>query len=191
MSFLLPFEVQTETGWKQAEGLKEGDSVMCLEEGYGLAYKKIRQCLIYNSKFTFTEFSNGPFRFGVCEGVPISPFFLSSMPCPEVSTLALECKPEELQDGEYNPDPDLVFQGSLSKIDSLQIEAVSKGVHAVVEHWQEPKFRLTEMPFSPWGMADSFGRKAIALSCYENKPTHLLVRLAALEECYKTFALIV
>ena len=62
MSVLLPFEVQTETGWKQAGDLKEMDVILCFEEEHGLVYKEIRQCLIYNSNFTFTEFCNGPFR---------------------------------------------------------------------------------------------------------------------------------
>lgn len=191
MSFLLPFEVQTKNGWKQAGELKEEDVILCFEQEHGLVYRQIRQCLIYDSNFTFTEFSNGPFRLSICDGVPLSPFLFQSMPCPSESVLSLKCTEEERPDGAYNPDPNLVYTSSdVVDLDGLQLEAAARGVHAVVEHTETFKICLREMPFAPVGIADKHGRKAISLSCYEDKPTHMLVRLAALEDCYKTFALI-
>lgn len=191
MSFLLPFEVQTDRGWKQAGELKEGDMLLCFEQEQGLVHKTVRQCLIYDSNFMFTEFSNGPFRIAVCDGAPLSPFFYHSMPCPEDSVLSQRCQPEELPGGEYDPDPDMACVGNLLDLDGLHMEAVSRGVHAVIEHREKPVFRLKEMPFVPLGPADKTGRAAIAISCDEKKGTHFVVRLAGLEECYKTFALIV
>lgn len=191
MSVLLPFEVQTKSGWKQAADLKEKDVILCFEEQHGLVYKEIRQCLIYNSNFTFTEFCNGPFRLSICDGVPLSPFLYQSMPCPAQSVLSQKCVEEKSYDGAYNPDPDLVYTTSdITDLDGLQLEAAARGVHAVVEHFKSPKLCLREMPFSPVGKADKIGRKAISVSCYEDKATHMVVRLAAFEECYKTFALI-
>lgn len=191
MSFLLPFEVQTDRGWKQAGELKEGDTILCFEEEHGLVYKTVRQCLIYDSNFMFTEFISGPFRLAICDGTPITPFFHRSVPCPESSVLSQRCKPEDLPDGEYNPDPDMVCFGEPVDLEGLQLEAVSKGVHAVMEHRDRLVLRLKEHPFVPFGVADKTGTKAIALSCYENSPTHFVVRLAGLTDCYKTFALIV
>ena len=113
------------------------------------------------------------------------------MPCPESSILSERCKPEELSNGEYNPDPDMICYGDSSDLDGLQLEAVAKGVHAVIEHCEKLVFRLKEHSFVPIGMADKIGTKAIALSCYEDKPTHFVIRLAGLANCYSTFALIV
>ena len=191
MSYLLPFEVQTEVGWKQAGDLREGDMILCFEEEHGLVYKTIRQCLIYDSNFMFTEFVSGPFRLAICDGTPITPFFHHSMPCPALSVLSQRCQPEELLGGEYNPDPDMVCFGNPSDLDGLQLEAVSKGVHAVIEHCEKLVLRLKEHPFVPVGVADKTGTKAIALSCYEDRPTHFVIRLAGLSDCYKTFSLIV
>ena len=157
MSFLLPFEVQTDRGWKQAGDLKEGDTVLCLEKEHGLVHKRVRQCIVYDSNFAFTEFSNGPFQISICDGHPISPFFYHSMPCSSSAILQLKCK-EEVEEGAYNPDPDFVCAGALGDIDGLQLEAVSKGIHTVVEHRETPQIRVTEMPFAPVAAASKVGR---------------------------------
>ena len=191
MSYLLPFEVNTATGWKQASLLKEGERVLCLDKNRGLEHKEVRQCIKYYSNFAFTDYSNGPFHLGVCEGTVLSPFFHQSMPCPEMTSLATKCK-EESSDS-YNPEPDLVYASSDAfELEGMQMEAVARGVHAIVEH-SLPKavIRLREMPFLPIAAADNRSNQAIAISCDEKESTHLIIRLAALEDCYKTFSLII
>ena len=191
MSLLLPFEVQTTEGWKQASDLREGDTALCFDQQHGLEHKPIRQCITYYSNFTFTTYSNGPFKLGICEGIPLSPFFFQSMPCPEDSVLAQKCAEEVAET--YEPDPDLVYASSRTdELEGLQLEAVARGVHATVEHCApQSKIRLREMPFLPVGAANTREAQAIAISCEGEKATHLVIRLAALEDCYKTFALIV
>lgn len=191
MSLLLPFEVQTTEGWRQAGELREGDTVLCFDQHHGLEHKVIRQCISYYSNFTFTDYSNGPFHLGVCEGTRLSPFFSQSMPCPEESILAQKCTEEVTES--YEPDPDLVYASdNANELDGLQLEALARGVHATIEHLTpKAKIRLREMPFVPTGPADTASAKAIVISCEEQKPTHLVVRLATLGDCYKTFALIV
>ena len=191
MSYLLPFEVNTDTGWKQASLIKEGDRVLCLDRRRGLEHKEVRQCIKYYSKFIFTDYSNGPFHIGVCEGTTLSPFFQQSMPCPDNSVLTLKCT-EESSDS-YEPEPDLIYASTdLTDLEGLQMEAIARGVHATVEHsFPEGKIRIREMPFVPAGIADSSSSMAISVSCDDNAETHLVIRLATLEECYKTFALIV
>lgn len=191
MSYLLPFEVNTDTGWKQASLLTEGDRVLCLDRERGLEHKEVRQCIKYYSNFIFTDYSNGPFHIGVCEGTTLSPFFQQSMPCPKHSTLALKCF-EESSDS-YEPEPDLIYASTDSiELDGLQMEAVSRGVHAIVEHaLPTGRIRLREMPFFSVGPADNRNNQAIAISCDEKESTHLVIRLAALEECYKTFSIII
>jgi hypothetical protein len=191
MSLLLPFEVQTTEGWKQAGELREGDTVLCFDQHHGLEHKVIRQCISYYSNFTFTDYSNGSFHIAIAEGSSVSPFFSQSMSCPDNSVLAQKCS-EELTDS-YDPDPDLVYAcNDSNELDGLQLEAVARGVHAIVEHCMpQAKLRLKEMPFVAIGPADASSAKAIAISCDAFKATHLVVRLAALEDCYKTFLVIV
>lgn len=191
MSLLLPFEVQTTEGWRQAGELREGDTVLCFDQHHGLEHKVIRQCISYYSNFKFTNYSNGLVHIGVCEGTPLSPFFFRSMSCPKESILSQKCTEEVTES--YEPEPDLVYASNdTNELDGLQLEALARGVHATIEHLTpKAKIRLREMPFVPIGVANTTFAKAIAISCEEQKPTHLVVRLAALEDCYKTFALIV
>ena len=187
MSIQMPFEVMTTEGWKQGNVVKEGDTVLCFDPVRGLEHRQVRQALAYVSNFSFTKFNNGSFSISLCDGVPVGPFIHSSMKAQEHSSISRLCKPEITE--EYNPDPSLVYEGSLPDLESLSIEAVGQGVHAVVEHKETPCILVKEMPFVPVGPSPKC--EAVAISCYENRPTHMVIRIAAFEECYKTFTLII
>jgi len=191
MSILLPFEVLTVDGWKAAEALKEQEMVACLHQKRGLEYRKIRQLLLYTSNFLFTPYSNGIFSVSICKGhSPVVPF--PEQPSEENSRFLQACRPVETE--AYDPEPKLFFSGDFANIEGMQLQAISEGVCAVVEHALPNNTQiLTEEASSFWPQNPVYARDQLALSvsCYEKEPTHLFLRLSVLAECYKTMCIIV
>jgi hypothetical protein len=190
MSILLPFEVLTVDGWKAAGALKEQEMVACVHQKRGLEYRKIRQLLLYTSNFLFTPYSNGIFSVSICKGhSPVVPFPEQ----PQVDSRFLQaCRPVETE--AYDPEPKLFLSGELVDIDGMQLQAISEGVCAVVEHVLPTKVRIqTEEASLFWPQNPVYAREQLALSvsCYEKEPTHLVLRLSVLAECYKTMCIIV
>jgi len=191
MSILLPFEVLTMMGWKAAEELKEQELVACVHRDRGVEYRKIQQLLLYSSNFLFTPYSNGAFTISICEGHSPPIPFPDSPQARAVSHFLKACSPVESE--AYDPDPPLCFSGSKEEVEGMQIQAITEGVGAVVEHLPD-KLRiqtLSSAEFWPMHKFSGAEHMALSVSCYKTEPTHLILRVATLAECYKTMCLIV
>ena len=192
MSILLPFEVLTTTGWKAADALVKEEMVACIHRKRGLEYRKIQQILLYASNFLFTPYSNGTFSISICEGHTPPVPFPEKTQAEMVSHFLQACQPVESE--AYDPDPPVYFSGSKEKVEALQIQAITEGISATVEHLAEDKVRiqtLRDVEFWPMHPFWAGEHTAVAISCYKTEPTHLILRVATLAECYKTMCLIV
>tara|TARA_B100000519_G_scaffold201256_1_gene216328 strand:+ start:8665 stop:9252 length:588 start_codon:yes stop_codon:yes gene_type:complete len=195
MSLLMPFELLTIGGWKAGDQMREEDMVACVHPQRGFEYKTIRQYLVYNSNFNFTIFTDkiSKVTVAICEGggTPLSSFdVFQPLGPPAPSRFLQACR--EVVTEEYDPDPVKEFRGGVAEVEAMQIQAISEGIEAFVSHEEAGvSIQTSEALFVASGMTHGSQSKAVAVSCYEECPTHLVVRLAALETCYRTRCLVV
>ena len=194
MSFLLPFEILTFSGWKQPTELREqADMVLCYNKARGFEYQIVRQVLVYSSNFSFFMYNNSIFSLAVCEGKHVylnEDFGLTQEP-----SFRDKCKVVESE--EYTPDPILQYKGTVADAENLQLLALKEGQQATLAYGEPGQacFQTTNSPFFSLGPVDysvSSASSAVAVSCYENEATHFIARLAALDESgYKTSCVVI
>ena len=187
MSILCPFEILTETGWKQGDTVRVHDMVACVVNN-AVEYIAVRQILIYKSNFSFHLLSLLPFELYLCEGRSTQK---GSTTQPD--NILKSFSPVDTE--EYNPDPVLQFVGrSVTDLEQKQIQAACQGIRLVLEYDNDRGNRLLTMSedFYNLGVVDkskSSGKNAVSVSCFENRRTPLLIRLAAFDKVYKTVCL--
>lgn len=189
MSILCPFEILTEPGWKQGDTVGVNDRVACVVNN-AIEYRAVRQILIYKSNFLFNKFSLSPFELYLCEG----------RSTPKASTIHPDNILQSfspIHTDEYDPDPVLQFVGgSVLELEHKQIEAACQGIPLVLEYDNDGGNRLLTMSedfynFGTLNKSKSFEKHAVSVSCFENKETSLLIRLATFDRVYKTLCLTV
>ena len=194
MSFLLPFEILTFSGWKQPNELREqADMVLCYNKARGFEYQIVRQVLVYSSNFAFFMYNNSNFSLAVCEGKAV--YLNEAYGSAQRPSFRDKCTVVETE--EYNPDPILEFKGTVADAEELQLLALKEGQQATLSHDEDGQacFQTTNSPFVKLGPVDhgvSSASNAVTVSCYENESTHFVARLAALDESgYKTSCVVI
>lgn len=196
MSFLLPFEILTFSGWKQPNELREqADMVMCYNKDRGFEYQIVRQVLVYSSNFSFLMYNNSIFSLAVCEGKSV--YLNEAFGSAQQPSFRDKCTVVESLGSGYTPDPVLECKGTVADVEELQLLALREGQMAVVAHGEPGQacFQTTNSPFVALGPVDhgvSSACSAVAVSCYEHEATHFVARLAALDESgYKTSCVVI
>ena len=97
---------------------------------------------------------------------------------------------------EYDPMTTLILFDTLSKLESIQIEAACKRFPLVLEYGSEQassRLKTVSDDFYPLGTVDktvSSASLACSFSCYEKQETQCLIRLTNFDGTFKTICLV-
>lgn len=184
MSVLSPFEVLTEEGWKHATKVTIENKLACVLDDGKLEYKQVRQAIVYNSNFNFNHCSLKCFSMLLCEG-KTEPLFNSSLE----DGLFKSFTP--VVNDEYHPIPTLALSGTLHNLENLQIEAACKNYPLLLEYGTSRLLTVFNdfLNLGPIKKTISTEREAISFSCYKDRPTQCIIRLASFDTTYKTICL--